>query len=56
MELRCNVTVTWSLAFSKTFFVSEIGAGIDMIMVPNNSKEFIDDLKSHMKNKVFTIH
>jgi len=27
-----------------------------MIVVPNNSKEFIDDLKSHMKNKVFTIH
>jgi hypothetical protein len=24
MELRCNVTVTWSPAFSKTFFVSEI--------------------------------
>lgn len=29
-----------------------ISAGIDMIMVPNNYKEFIDGLTSHVKNKV----
>ncbi|XP_011021458.1 PREDICTED: lysosomal beta glucosidase-like [Populus euphratica] len=29
-----------------------ISAGIDMIMVPNNYKEFIDGLTSHVKNEV----